>query len=83
MSDFGSDENGHFLKCGNCGFLDSYDVFDVLGACPGNVFCIECHSEIDSSTGVVILAPCGECMCCREAEIPPAAPRQREMFTRG
>lgn len=33
--------------CEHCGFVGSTDDFDVLGADPGNLFCLECGEECD------------------------------------
>ena len=55
------------LFCGNCGKAEVIDVYDTIMACPGNVFCVYCHTEIDSSTGVVAI-PCGKCGACLEIQ---------------
>jgi hypothetical protein len=55
------DGQAESLTCGYCGFhaecpiTSTYDSvlddFDVLGADDGYVFCPECNSEIDATTG--------------------------------
>jgi hypothetical protein len=51
-------------KCGACGFQGTLDDFDVAGACPGNMFCNECGTEFDGSSGKPALL-CGECWGCK------------------
>ena len=51
-------------KCGACGFEGTLDDFDIMGACPGNLFCNECNAEFDASTGKPALL-CGVCQGCK------------------
>ena len=41
---------GH-LTCMECGWTSELEGFDVLGADPGCVFCIQCHAEISAENG--------------------------------
>lgn len=50
-------------KCNGCGFSGALDEFDVFGACPGNLFCNNCGTEFNGSTGEPALL-CGNCFGC-------------------
>ena len=50
------------IKCGACGEWQNWKWCDTMGACPGNVFCLDCDEEIDSDGDVAPL--CGECDSC-------------------
>lgn len=41
------DEHGdEYLRCSECGHVDTDEGFDVLGAAPGNLFCLNCNAEL-------------------------------------
>jgi hypothetical protein len=50
--------------CKWCGFSGMLEDFDVIGACPGNLFCNQCATEFNSETGLPALL-CGECWGCQ------------------
>ena len=52
------------ISCEVCGFTDVLDAFDICGACPGNVFCIRCNTELDIDTGKRG-EHCGKCSWCQ------------------
>lgn len=41
------------LQCPSCPYTGDESVFDCLGACDGNVFCPQCHTEFSSNTGKI------------------------------
>lgn len=57
-----SDED--MIHCRECGATSSIDDCDGSGACPGNLFCGFCDTEIDTDSGCVALL-CGECDGCQ------------------
>ena len=67
------------LTCGCCGYTDDFDAFDVVGACPDNVFCNQCNSEIDATSGEAG-ALCGKCDWCEALALQSSHPVQRELF---
>lgn len=56
------DDEDNFM-CGDCGSIITAYECGVLGACPGNLFCPCCETEIDASSGKPRLL-CGKCEAC-------------------
>lgn len=52
------------LQCQACQCIDTIDGFDVIGACPGSVFCNSCNTEISIETGKPTPL-CGSCTGCQ------------------
>lgn len=50
------------VTCPVCGKSAPTDEFDAGLACPGKVFCTDCHTEIDDEDRVALL--CGNCYGC-------------------
>lgn len=38
------------VTCPRCGKTSDLNDFDIFLACPGNVFCTQCHCEFDSDS---------------------------------
>lgn len=55
------------FPCPECGEMLCVDECDVAGACPGNVFCINCNTEIDEDGAAA--EPCGRCSWCLAAHL--------------
>lgn len=51
------------IRCGHCCYRGPVDAFDACGACPGNLFCPYCSTEIEPDTGSPALL-CGNCDYC-------------------
>lgn len=51
------------VQCRYCRVTSELDECDVMGACPDNVFCANCETEIVAETGEVAEL-CGECDDC-------------------
>jgi hypothetical protein len=61
------EEDIDILKCPYCNFEGPLEDFDVLGACPGNLFCNMCGCEVDfNSDPPKVALLCGNCQSCRE-----------------
>lgn len=61
------DEKESILQCQVCGFFADYNDFDCFGACEGNVFCLGCHQEINSTNG----KPSEQCGGCEGCGVDP------------
>jgi len=55
------------ITCTHCRFMAPLGMWDVAGACPGNVICPKCSAEIVIETGKAA-EPCGVCEFCFEEE---------------
>ena len=64
------DDEDQFV-CPECKTTTCVDECDVAGACPGNVFCIQCNTEIAEDGSKA--EPCGKCSWCLSARPAPVA----------
>ena len=67
------------LTCGECGHVADFLDFDEAAACPGNVFCLDCGAEIDSTTGAKGEL-CGECPACKQLQEHLEGDQQKSLF---